>query len=274
MSSTSEPEFGVSGVLCPAQERKTAVSPSASGARGIRTTLHIVVPVYNEGDNFPVLRAALQAIRSPFEVLIVYDFDEDSTVPAVQRAIDEGEKRVRLIKNSVRRGVVGALQTGFQSVASGPILVVMGDVSDELDRVDRMVDLYDQGFHLVAPSRYMPGGRLIGGPVIKRTLSKWAGLTLHWLRGLPTHDATNSFKLYDAEMLRSLTLESRGGFELSLEITVKAFRKGYRIAELPTTWRDRTQGKSRFRLWRWLPLYLHWYFYAFGPRSELQKTRS
>lgn len=234
--------------------------------------LHIVVPVYNEGKNFPALRAALKAIRSPFEVLIVYDFDEDDTVPAVQRAIDEGDKRFHLVKNSVRRGVVGALQSGFQSVERGPVLVMMGDMSDELDRVDFMLDLYDQGFHLVAPSRYMPGGRVIGGPLLKRNLSKWAGLTLHALRGLPTHDATNSFKLYDAEMLKTLNLESRGGFELSLEITVKAFRKGYRIAELPTTWRDRTQGESRFRLWHWLPLYLRWYFYAFGPRSESRST--
>jgi dolichol-phosphate mannosyltransferase len=234
--------------------------------------LHIVVPVYNEGNNFPALRTALQAIRSRFEVLIVYDFDEDNTVPAVQGAIDEGDTRFHLVKNSMRRGVVGALQSGFQSVDRGPILVVMGDMSDDFDRVDLMLDLYDQGFHLVAPSRYMPGGRVIGGPLIKRNLSKWAGLTLHWLRGLPTHDATNSFKLYDAEMLKTLKLESRGGFELSLEITVKAFREGYRIAELPTTWRDRTQGESRFRLWHWLPLYLRWYLYAFGPRSGTRET--
>jgi dolichol-phosphate mannosyltransferase len=238
----------------------------------MRGPLHIVVPVYNEGKNFPALRTALRAIRSPIEVLIVYDFDEDNTVPAVQRVIDEGDARFHLVKNSVRRGVVGALQSGFQSVDRGPILVVMGDMSDELDRVDSMLELYDQGFHLVAPSRYMPGGKVIGGPLIKRNLSKWAGLSLHWLRGLPTHDATNSFKLYDAEMLKTFKLESGGGFELSLEITVKAFRKGYRITELPTTWRDRTEGESRFRLWHWLPLYLRWYFYAFGPRSELRNT--
>jgi dolichol-phosphate mannosyltransferase len=68
-------------------------------------------------------------------------------------------------------------------------------------------------------------------------------------------------------MVRSFTIESRGGFELNLELTVKAFLAGYRIAEVPSTWRDRTSGESRFRLWKWLPLYLHWYFYAFRPRS-------
>ncbi len=231
--------------------------------------LHIVVPVYNEAENFPALRSALRVIRSPFEVFVIYDFDQDNTIPAVERAIEEGDRRFHLVKNTVGPGVVGALQTGFKLASRGPVLVVMGDVSDDLDKVDHMISLYDQGYHLVAPSRYMPGGRVLGGPPLKRTLSKLAGLTLHWFRGLPTCDATNSFKLYDAEMLNALHLESRGGFEISLEITVKAFLAGYRITELPTIWRDRTEGESRFRLCRWLPLYLRWYFYAFRPRSAM-----
>jgi dolichol-phosphate mannosyltransferase len=234
--------------------------------------LQIVIPVYNEGDNFPSLRRALDAIRSPVEAYVVYDFDEDTTVPAVQRAIAEGDRRFQLVKNTVRRGVVGALLTGFQTAKSGPLLVVMGDVSDDLDKVDDMLKLYEQGYQLVAPSRYMPGGAIIGGPFLKKNLSKWAGLSLHWLRGIPTHDATNSFKLYDADMLHSMKLESRGGFELSLEITVKAFIAGYRITEVPTVWRDRTAGESRFRLWQWLPKYLRWYFYAFRPRSSAAPT--
>jgi dolichol-phosphate mannosyltransferase len=237
--------------------------------------LHIVIPVYNEGKNFPALRSALVSqIRSPFEAFVVYDFDADDTVPAVQRAIDEGDARFHLVKNSAGRGVVGALKTGFKQVAQGAILVVMGDISDDLGSVDRMVELYEQGYDLVAPSRYMPGGKVIGGPFLKKNLSKWGGLTLHWLRGLPTHDATNSFKLYDAAMLNRMNLQSTGGFELTLEITVKAFIAGHRITEIPSTWRDRTAGESRFRLWHWLPLYLRWYFYAFQPRAANSPARA
>lgn len=147
-------------------------------------------------------------------------------------AIREGDARFRLVKNSVKPGVVGALETGFQSVSDGPILVVMGDLSDDLTKVDEMVALYDRGGQLVAASRYMPGGKVVGGPFLRRNLSKWAGLTLHWLRGLPTCDATNSFKLYDAKMLNALNLQSSGGFEISLEITVKAFLAGYNIRKL------------------------------------------
>jgi hypothetical protein len=67
-------------------------------------------------------------------------------------------------------------------------------------------------------------------------------------------------------MLKSMALESQHGFELNLEITVKAFLNRYRISEVPSTWTDRTAGESRFQLWKWLPAYLHWYFYAFRPR--------
>ena len=60
-------------------------------------------------------------------------------------------------------------------------------------------------------------------------------------------------------MLKQFTIESTGGFEFALEVTVKAHRAGYRITELPTCWHDRTAGESRFRLFRWLPLYLRWF---------------
>lgn len=241
-------------------------------------TLSIVIPVYNEGANFSALYSALTtSIRSPFQACVVYDFDEDDTIPAVNAKIQEGDTRFHLLKNSVRRGVIGALLTGFSSVDKGPVLVVMGDMSDDLGDVDEMMKLYAQGFDLVAASRYMRGGRLIGGPFLKRNLSRWAGLSLRLLRGIPTSDPTNAFKLYDAQMLHNLSLESQGGFELSLEITVKAFLAGYRIAELPTTWSDRTQGQSRFRIWHWLPRYLHWYFHAFRsvtPAADRGRART
>lgn len=228
--------------------------------------LTIVIPVYNEGENFPALWEALDsAVHTPFEALVVYDFEADNTLPAVRERVAGGESRLRLVRNTVGPGVVGALRTGFAHVAEGPVLVVMGDLSDDLAQVDSMVELYRQGYQVVAASRYAPGGKTLGGPWLKKTLSRLAGLSLHWLRGLPTCDATNAFKVYDAAMLNSLRLQSSAGFEINLEITVKAFLRGYRITELPGTWRDRTSGQSRFRLWAWLPRYLKWYFFAFQP---------
>jgi glycosyltransferase involved in cell wall biosynthesis len=233
------------------------------------TELSLVIPVYNEGANFPALWSAVTAqIRSRFRAFVVYDFDEDNTVPVLQQIISAGETRLLPVKNNVGRGVIGAIRTGFAQVESGPVLVIMADLSDDLTQVDQMVEYYRQGYQVVAGSRYMPGGRLLDAPPLKGAMSRVAGLTLHWFRGIPTHDATNAFKLYDSNVLKNMTIESKAGFELSLEITVKAFLAGYRIVELPTTWRGRTQGESRFKIWAWLPQYLKWYFYAFRPKRS------
>ena len=89
----------------------------------------------------------------------------------------------------------------------------------------------------------------------KRLLSRTAGLTLHWFAAVPIHDATNNFKLYSRRFLDATTIESEAGFELALELSVKATLQRRRLAEVPTTWRDRTGGESRFRLRKWLPHY-------------------
>jgi len=238
-------------------------------ARSSADDLTIVIPVYNEGAGFEELWSELNThLQFPFRALVVYDFDEDNTVPAVQAVIARGETRLSLVKNNVRRGVVGALLTGFRAVENGPLLVVMADLSDDLAQVSRMLELYRQGYDVVVGSRYMKGGRILNGPVLKQGLSRMAGVSLHWFRRIPTHDATNAFKVYDSTMLRHFTLESQRGFELNLEITVKAFLAGYPIVEIPSVWRDRTQGKSKFKLWAWLPHYLRWYFYAFRSKSK------
>lgn len=205
---------------------------------------------------------------------MVYDFDEDDTVPVVQAIISRGENRLKLVKNALRPGVVGAIVTGFNQVEDGPALVVMADLSDDLKQVDPMLALYRQGYQVVVGSRYMRGGSIEGGPWLKQFLSRAAGISLHWFRGIPTHDATNAFKIYDREMLKSFRIESQRGFELNLELTVKAFLQGYRIAEVPSTWRDRSHGESRFRLWAWMPQYLKWYFHAFRPKAALSDSRS
>lgn len=235
--------------------------------------LSIVIPVYNEGSNFQDLWKELSTfIRAEFIAYVVYDFDEDNTVPVVNEIIAAGESRLRTVKNQRGRGVVAAIMTGFGAVPDGPVLVVMADLSDDLAQVDHMLALYSQGFHVVVGSRYMRGGRLIGGPFLKQLLSRLAGTSLFLLRGLPTHDATNAFKIYDRAMVKSFAVESQGGFELNLELTVKAFLAGYRITEVPSTWRDRTNGQSRFHLWKWLPHYLRWYFYAFRRKSPAAES--
>ena len=229
--------------------------------------LSVVVPVYNEGENVvATLRGIVEKTHArPLEVLVVYDFDGDTTVPVVQRLRSELPE-VSLHRNTIGRGVLNAIKVGF-GAAKGPyVLVTMGDASDNPADIDPMYELARAGADVVAGSRYMRGGRQEGGPLVKRTMSRAAGLSLHWLGGLPVHDATSNFRLYSRRFLDQVTIESDGGFELGIELTVKAYLMGLRVAEVPTTWRDRTAGESRFQLRKWLPRYLHWYWRGVAGR--------
>ncbi len=228
-----------------------------------------VMPVYNEGLNIARALAEIAAqVTIPKRVLIVYDFDEDNTLP-VARGLLETYPWVELVKNTIGRGVLNAVRSGIAASRAEVVIVTMADLSDDLSVVPAMVRLIcDEGYDIVCASRYMAGGKQVGGPRFKKFLSRMAGVSLHWLTGLPTHDATNAFRAYRRSVLVETEIESRGGFEYSLEITAKAYAAGRRITEVPSTWQDRSAGTSRFQLFRWLPLYLRWYFYALTHRPK------
>jgi dolichol-phosphate mannosyltransferase len=236
--------------------------------------LSVVMPVFKEGEAVePVIRALTSAITAPHEILVVYDFDEDPTVPVIERLASE-LLSVRGQRNDLGRGVLNAMKAGIAG-SSGPyLLITMSDGSDEPRVVDPMIALARDGADVVAASRYMRGGHQVGGPRLKRLMSRAAGLSLHWFAGVPTHDPTNNFKLYARRFLDATTIESTAGFELALELTVKATLQGRRVAEVPTTWRDRTAGQSNFKLRKWLPHYLHWYRVAFQGRIGRRSSSS
>ena len=235
--------------------------------------LAIVLPVYNEGEAVePVLRALSAGVTTPHEMVVVYDFDEDTTVPVVERLRAE-LPGLRGLRNDLGRGVLNAMKAGIAGTTAPYVLISMADGSDEPHVVDPMVALARDGADVVAASRYMRGGRQIGGPPLKRLLSRVAGLTLHWFAGVPTHDPTNNFKLYSRRFLDSVRIESSAGFELALELTVKATLARRRVGEVPTTWRDRTAGQSNFKMRQWLPHYLHWYRVAFVGRFARSRGR-
>jgi dolichol-phosphate mannosyltransferase len=229
--------------------------------------LSIVVPVRNEAESIARLFDALSAsVTSEAEVLIVCDSEDDPTVPEARKQASRMPFQLRLVRNDLGAGPANALRAGFAAARGDAIVVVMADLSDDLPVIDRMYERVAAGDDIVCGSRYMRGGRQLGGPLLKRMLSRAAGISLYWGAGLPTHDATNAFKMYRAPCLRSLAIEGDGGFEISMEITIKAWVAGWRVTELPATWTDRTEGKSKFRLWKWLPGYLRWYLYAIRGR--------
>ena len=221
----------------------------------------------------PSLRALIaRRPRRRHEILVVYDFDEDPTVPVDRRGSAAELPAVRGLSQRPRPRRAQRDEGRDRRHRAAPyVLITMADGSDEPHVVDPMVALARDGADVVAASRYMRGGRQIGGPLLKRLMSRTAGLTLHWFAGVPTHDPTNNFKLYARRFLDAVTIESTAGFELALELTVKATLAGRRVAEVPTTWRDRTAGQSNFKLRKWLPHYLHWY--RAGVRRSLVRGR-
>ena len=118
-----------------------------------------------------------------------------------------------------------------------------------------------EGYDLVVASRYAPGGKKIGGPVIKYYLSVLGNLSLHWLTGIPTHDMTNAFIMHKKEVIDQIKIRSTGGFEITMEIIAKSFILGCKISEVPTINRDRASGQSKFQMMSWVMKYIYWYFY-------------
>lgn len=236
--------------------------------------LSVVIPTYNEADHIgTLLNHVKNEISTEKEVVVVYDFEEDNTIPVIEEIRGRYSFPISCIRNKYGRGALNAIKTGMEESNGIAVLVIMADLSDGLDVVDLMYDrINSEGYDLVCGSRYMKGGKQHGGPKFKGFLSRMAGLTLHILSGIPTHDVTNSYKMYRKSLLDETVIESNGGFEIGMEITVKAFLNGYRITEVPAEWFDRDGGQSRFHMWKWIPHYLHWYLLCiFGKKKRRSK---
>jgi hypothetical protein len=175
------------------------------------------------------------------------------------------------VLNTYGRGPANAIRFGFDAALAPVVVVTMADGCDDPRHIDELARLVERGVVVAAASRYMPGGQQVGGPLVKGLMSRWAGRTLHWFARVGTRDATNSFKAYSTDFVRSVGMDSRSGFEIGLELTAKATRLRLPVAEIPTIWLDRALGDSNFQLARWLPSYLRWYRFAFGRRMTVER---
>jgi dolichol-phosphate mannosyltransferase len=226
----------------------------------------IVIPVYNEGDAIiPSLDLLFDAVTLPCEVLAVYDTPEDTTRPYLEKYALQ-EPRLVPTHNTFGPGPARALRYGLEHASAEVIVVTMADGSDDPQQIDQLAHLVERGVVVAAASRYMHGGQPVGGPLLKSLMSRLAGLSLHWFARVGTSDATNSFKAYSAAFVREVGIESDAGFEVGIEMVAKARRRRRPVAEVATIWLDRGAGQSNFKVRAWLPRYLRWYRYAFGPR--------
>jgi glycosyltransferase involved in cell wall biosynthesis len=237
------------------------------------TALDIVIPIYNEGEGIiKVLNALKQHVHTPFRVLLCYDRDDDTTLLAVRNTA-RFPFAMSFVKNQ-RQGAHGAVLTGFEKSSAPAVLVYPGDDDYNAGRVDSMVEQFRNGAEIVAASRFMSGGCMVGCPWLKASLVRASAFVLFRFARVPTHDPSNGFRLFSRRVLETIPIESTVGFTYSLELLAKCHRLGWQINEVPVEWHERKSGRSRFRVLKWMPHYLVWFFYCFATALRLRKPDS
>jgi len=223
--------------------------------------LTIVVPVRNEEQIVgTTLEAIERNVTTPHRTIVVNDHCTDRTVAVVEE-ISQKYPNIELVHNTKEPGFANALVTGFENVRTELVVPLMGDMCDDPCTIDEMVKEMARGYDVVCASRYIRGGGKEGGPKIQSMFSRFVGLTIHSLVGIATRDVSNAFKLYRKGVIDSIVLQGRS-VETSMELALKAHFSGYRMSEVPTTWRGRTKGRSKIRLLKIAPGYFRWYVWA------------
>lgn len=229
--------------------------------------LSIIVPAHNEEDNIAqVINKIEETVKTPHELIVVNDHSHDKT-PEIVRKLSAQYPNLRLIENTLDKGFANAIKAGFKNVKTEIAIPVMGDLCDDLTTIESMFDTINQGYDVVCGSRYTTKGKRLGGSQLKGFLSSTAGRSLHHILGIPTHDIANAFKMYRKKVLDAIEINSKG-FEISMEIPLKAYYLGFKITEVPTIWHERTKGKSNFKIFKLLPNYLKLYIWAILKRIE------
>jgi len=236
----------------------------------VKPRVSVVVTARDEGEAIVgALRRIAEGVTVPCEVLVVCDSPDDVTVPWVEKYAREDD-RARFVLNSYGPGPAWAIRAGFDAAVADVVVVTMADGCDDPQQIDQLTRLVERGVVVAAASRYSRGGQQVGGPLVKGLMSRLAGASLRILARLGTWDPTNSFKAYDRHFVQEVGIHSDEGFEVGLELVAKARRLRLPVAEVPTIWLDRTLGVSHFKVVKWVPAYLRWYRFAFGPKLSVE----
>ena len=234
--------------------------------------LEIIIPVYNEGKNIIKVFDHLQInIKNKFIILLCYDHEDDDLFLYLNE-LKKKNINFKLIKNKFF-GPCGAVKTGF--LFSDADIKIVYPVDDLINGniIDKMVQNYNEGYDIVAPSRFMKGGSMKKCPLVKSILVRFASFTLYHLSSIPIEDASNGFRLFSKKILNKYEIESKLGFAYSLELLVKAHRDGFKITQIPSSWEERELGKSKFRILKWIKEYLKWYFYGLRTNFIINKKK-
>jgi glycosyltransferase involved in cell wall biosynthesis len=241
-----------------------------------KSVLTLIMPVYDDANIvIPTITTLFFTIRYPFDLIIVYDRDDDKTIPVIQQ-LQKYFANILMVRNEWKHGVVNAIKTGIKNAKTPYIGVWICYQVDPFGIINEMVSKMEEGFDLIAASRFIYKGRFSRGSFLKRSLSKYANKTLHSIIGIPLTDSTSTIKIFRKDFLDStpITTKVSGGWSLSLELTLKALVKGLKVFEVPLEKKNLNlmHGITRFQVWTQLPEYLRWLIWGFKNRKIIKRN--
>lgn len=222
----------------------------------------IVLPTYNERENVAVFLRAVRGVTLPaghaLDVLVVDDSSPDGTAEVARHAAaeldgapDSNAGTTEVLVRPGKQGLGSAYREGFRRVLDqGTYDVVISmdaDMSHDPAVIPAMLARLAEGADAVVGSRYVSGGGTTDWPIRRQLLSKWGNAYTRTVLRLDTRDCTSGFRAYRADALRAAEpwTTSAEGYAFLTELVRRLTRRGYKVAEVPIVFRDRTAGKSK-----------------------------
>jgi dolichol-phosphate mannosyltransferase len=207
----------------------------------------LCLPTYDEADNIrPITAAILEA--APVEILVIDDNSPDGT-GRIADEIAASEPRVHVLHRKGKEGLGKAYLAGFRWALERDydlVLEMDADFSHHPRYLPAMLAAAE-GADLVLGSRYVPGGGTVNWGLGRKILSRGGSLYARTILGLGVRDLTGGFKCFRREVLQAIELDTVecSGYAFQIELTYRAHRRGFRIAEIPIVFEDRRVGASK-----------------------------
>jgi dolichol-phosphate mannosyltransferase len=208
----------------------------------------VIIPTYNEIHNVQKLIPLLLNSYPLIDILIVDDNSPDGTSDFVKN-LTKSNKRVNLISREGKMGLGTAYVAGFKfMLANGYDTAVQmdADFSHDPKEIENFLEEINS-CDLVIGSRYIYGVRVINWPIRRLILSYSANLYSRIITGMPVKDGTGGYKCFRRKVLESINLDEihSNGYSFQIEMNFKTWKKGFSLKEIPITFVDRVQGKSK-----------------------------
>jgi dolichol-phosphate mannosyltransferase len=215
----------------------------------------LILPTFDEAENIElIVDAALGVLGAAapdgFKILVVDDESPDGTGRIADRLAAEHEQ-VEVLHRTVREGLGPAYIAGFAHAlahGAGFVFEMDSDFShDPADLARLLATVRDGDADLALGSRYVAGGAVKDWGLLRRVISRGGSVYAAVILGLPVRDLTGGFKCFRAEVLEAIDLPTveAHGYAFQVELTNRAIRRGFRVVEVPITFRDRLRGKSK-----------------------------